>query len=85
MKKFIMCIFLIVMCSSLNANTDNKSRYELSYKYRTKKSVRMIVREILKRKKVEYKNYEAPPLKLDLDNTIPIPIEDLREQLKNLA
>ena len=78
MKKFIVCMFVALMCSNVNAHIDGSSRYEVSYKYRTKKSVKRIIREILNRRKIE---------KFDVPNTIPIPMYDSVEpnRLKNLA
>ena len=80
MKKFIMCVIVWIMfaCSNVSAHTDNSGRYEIAYKYRTKKSVKRIIREILNRRKIE---------KFDVPNTIPIPMYDSirSDRLKNLA
>lgn len=92
MKKFLVFLVLVLACSSLEAKVDRSydSRegvYSLSKeKPDTKtKSVRKIIREILgKRKKVENNYYLAPPLELELDNTIPIPAFGF-DILKNLA
>ena len=79
MKKFIVCIVVIFMCSTLEASIDYKHRYEVSYKQIPRKSFRKIIREIINRKKGKQK--------LDRNKTIPIPLYDSVEPdlLKNLA
>tara|TARA_Y100000593_G_scaffold94432_1_gene193494 strand:+ start:2467 stop:2745 length:279 start_codon:yes stop_codon:yes gene_type:complete len=92
MKKFLVFLVLVLACSSLEAKVDRSydSRegvYSLSKeKPATKiKSVRKIIREILgKRKRLDDDKYITPPLKLELDNTVPIPTFGF-ENLKNLA
>ena len=68
MKKFIMCVVMLAVCSTVSANIDSKSSYEVVYKYRHKKSVRNIIREILNRKQIQKLE------KFDIPNTIPIPL-----------
>ena len=71
-----MCIIVIFMCSTLDASIDYKHRYEVSYKQRSRKSFRKIIREIINKRKIEQK-----------PNVIPIPLYDSIEPnpLKNLA
>ena len=71
MKKFIMFMLVAFMCSTANAKTDNNTSdvyydqvIKLGKKSLNKKSVKMIIREILNRKRIE--KYKMP-------NTIPIP------------
>jgi len=73
MKKFIMCVMICVTLQAkglpkAQGNIDYKSRYEISYKYKQKKSVRKIIREILNRKKID----RLP----NNNNMIPIPMYD---------
>ena len=91
MKKFLIGSILVLACSSLEAKIEyryspSKEVYSFTKEKPTKsKSVRKIIREILgKRKKSEDNYYLAPPLELELDNTIPIPAHDF-DILKNLA
>ena len=74
-----MCIIVIFMCSTLDASIDYKHRYEVSYKQRSRKSFRKIIREIINRRKIEQKP--------NMNQTIPIPLYDSIEPnpLKNLA
>jgi len=68
MKKFILCVCVALMCSNLNASIDYKNNYEISHRYRQRKSVGKIIREILNRKGIEKKS--------DTPNTIPMPLYD---------
>ena len=79
MKKFIMCIIVIFMCSTLDASIDYKHRYEVSYKQRSRKSFRKIIREIINKRKIEQKP--------NMNQIIPIPLYDSVEPnlLKDLA
>lgn len=91
MRKLIVCMFVILMCSDANANIDN-SNSDISYrqtvklgrKSLNKKSIRMIIKEILDKKKNRYQ-YKAPPADMFFDRTIPIPTEDFLERFENLA
>ena len=76
MKKLITILTIVFMCSTLDASIDYKHRYEVSYKQRSRKSFRKIIREIINRKKIEQK-----------PNMIPIPLYDSIEPnlLKDLA
>ncbi len=49
------------------------------------KSVRQIIREVLKNRRDKQNKHEAPPLKIEMHDTIPIPVDGLAERLKNLA
>ena len=83
---------MLLTPSMVGAETDHKKRYDPSIpavvcKEKYKKSIGDIIREILGRKrieKLEMEFYDTPPLKLDLDNTVPIPVPSLYK-LKNLA
>jgi len=85
MKKFIMFMFVVLMCSSVSAKIDNtvtgvyyKKDVQIGKKSLNKKSVKTIIREILDRHKVE---------KFKIPNTIPIPLYDSLDydKMKNLA
>ena len=90
MKKFLIGSVLVLACSSLEAKIDysyNPSGevYSFTKEKPTKtKSVRRIIREILGRRKKPNNNYYLAPPEMELDNTIPIPIE-LMDRFKNLA
>ena len=93
MKKFIMFTVVAIMCSSLNAGVDSRNSsvtydeaVELGRQSLNRKSIRTIIKEILERHRKPEKNYYlAPPPTLDLENTIPIPTEGLRNRFKNLV
>ena len=76
MKKFIMCVVMIGMCSAANASISSSDRYEIVHKYKAKKSIKKIIRELLNRKKP-----------VDVNNTTPITFYDAIEpnKLENLA
>lgn len=78
MKKFIMCISVVFMCSVATANIDYSSQYEISYRNRPRKSMRHIIREILNRKNLENKKKH---------NTFPVPMYDSIDfdRIKDLA
>ena len=78
MKKLIVCIGFMFICSVATANIDYSSQYETSYRNRSKKSVRHIIREILNRKNLENKKKS---------NTFPVPMYDSidTDRVKNLA
>ena len=67
MKKFIMCVVMMAVCSTANASIDSSNKYEIVYKYKVRKPIRKIIREILNRKQIE---------NIDVPNTIPIPLYD---------
>ena len=88
MKKFILCIFMasgLMMVSNYaeSATIDYNQAVKLGRKSMNKKPVRMIIREILDRKKIEKMEREFDELK----NTIPIPLYDSidHDRFKNLA
>ena len=68
MKKIITILTIVFMCSSLSASIDYKNYYVDSYKYRPRKPVGKIIREILNRKKIE-KTFDIPDM-------VPIPWYD---------
>tara|TARA_R100000008_G_C3508745_1_gene127667 strand:- start:284 stop:520 length:237 start_codon:yes stop_codon:yes gene_type:complete len=78
MKKFIICIGFMFICSVATANIDYSSQYEISYRNKPKKSMRHIIREILNRKNLENKKKAK---------TFPVPLYDPIgfERVKNLA
>jgi hypothetical protein len=92
MKKLILCVAILLTPSMVDARIDHKKGYDPSIpvvvcKEKTKKSVRQIIREILSRRRVEKiqeELYDAPPLNLDMDNTVPVPMPYI-DDLKNLA
>ena len=63
MKKLIVCIFVALTCSIVEANIDYSKQYEISYKYKQRKSTRKIIREILNRKRTELQLNAPSPLK----------------------
>lgn len=71
---------LILICGTVQANVDRVEQYRLEYKNQPKKSWRMIIKEVIKRKD---KKMPFPKI----EKTFPIPwydsIDDNR--LKNLA
>ena len=88
MKKLVLCVFIALMCSSVSAkidsgNADYVKAIKLGRKSLNKKSVRMIIREILDRKQIEKMEREFDELR----NTIPIPLYDSinPHKFKNLA
>lgn len=81
MKKLIVFIFMVLMSASVSANidyTDYDQASKIGRRSLNKKSVRMIIREILDRRKA---GKESTP------NTIPIPLYDSidYDKMKNLA
>ena len=76
MKKLITILTIVFMCSTLDASIDYKHRYEVSYKQRSRKSFRNIIREIINKRKIEQR-----------PNMIPIPLYDSIKPnlLKDLA
>ena len=83
MKKLVLCVFIALMCSNVSAKIDSSDAnyngvIKLGRKSLNKKSVRMIIKEILNNRKID---------KLDIPNTIPIPLYDSidPQKFKNLA
>ena len=91
MRLLIICAVVILTSHIGNAKIDYKPQYNIKQipvavcKEKPRKSVRQIIKEILKGRKANQNHYQAPSLDLDLNNTIPIPTEDALENLKNLA
>ena len=88
MKKLVLCIFIVLLCSNVSAKIDNSDIcynkvVRLGRQSLNKKPVRMIIREILDRKKIERMEREFD----ELQNTIPIPLYDSLDydKMKNLA
>ena len=79
MKKIITILTIVFMCSSLEASIDYKSYHTDNYKYKVKKPVGRIIKEILNRKKIEKS--------IDIPSMIPIPLYDSigPDKLKDLA
>ncbi len=79
MKKIITILTIVFMCSSLEASIDYKSYHTDNYKYKVKKPVGRIIKEILNRKKIEKS--------IDIPSMIPIPWYDSigPDKLKDLA
>ena len=85
MKKFIMCVFVVLMCSSVDAKIDrgisdvhyNKA-IMVGKKSLNKKPIRMIIRKILDKRKME---------KFNIPKLIPIPLYDSinHDRMRNLA
>ena len=79
MKKIITILTIVFMCSSLEASIDYKSYHTDNYKYKVKKPVGRIIKEILNRKKIEKS--------IDIPSMIPLPWYDSigPDKLKDLA
>ena len=79
MKKIITILTIVFMCSSLEASIDYKSYHTDNYKYKVKKPVGRIIKEILNRIKIEKS--------IDIPSMIPIPWYDSigPDKLKDLA
>jgi hypothetical protein len=94
MKLLILCVAILLTPSVVDAKINHKKKYDLSIpvvvcKEKTKRPVRKIIGELLNLRRVRghfrgEELYEMPPLNLDMDSTIPIPVPSLYK-LKNLA
>jgi len=92
MKKFIMCVVTMFMCSSLNAGVDYKYQYQYQYQYQSPcpfgsdcKTCNPLKRKTAKKQgptksfeKIikEILNRRKNERKLDKNKTIPIPLYD---------